>query len=500
MSPRRVAVLFFVGTILLQAAWILAVPPYRGSDEFDHAYRAASVAHGYWHPEIVPAEDGRGALIPVPRTLVTDATPVCSNYGYTGPDNCNPVDELGDGLVTVASAAALYNPLFYAAIGWPTVFLDGAASLYAMRVTASLICAGLLAMAAGSVAGWARTRWPLVGLCLSITPVVVYSSVVPAPNGVEILSAVCVWAGLVGLARASTEARQRNAIVTAAVGAALLVNVRTLGPIWLALIVLTCLLALGTGRSLAPSAVRHRGLGLLAGGSVCAATLLGVGWSAGTRQLTALEPSDVPDVSPWGPAFGEIPRWILQSIGAFPLRDERAPTIVYVGWTLLFIALLGAGCWRSGKRLRLGILACGIVSLVFPLTVTVATVTTAGTFWQGRYTLPYAVGLTILAGAALDDLRLDRRLLSPLIIAGSAGFAMAQLVSPTSVLVKQLVSSPLAGDPRWWTAPLWVVSALAAAGSVVWLYAALFRPPQREPSAEPVGRITPPASVARSAS
>lgn len=49
-GPRRFAFLVFLGALLMQAAWIVAVPPFRGSDEFDHAYRAASVADGAWMP------------------------------------------------------------------------------------------------------------------------------------------------------------------------------------------------------------------------------------------------------------------------------------------------------------------------------------------------------------------------------------------------------------------------------------------------------------------
>ena len=40
-SAVRFGVLTFVGMLLLQTAWILAVPPYHAIDEFDHAYRAA---------------------------------------------------------------------------------------------------------------------------------------------------------------------------------------------------------------------------------------------------------------------------------------------------------------------------------------------------------------------------------------------------------------------------------------------------------------------------
>ncbi len=182
MARGRVPLLVLLGTLLLQAAWIVAVPPYRGSDEFDHVYRAASVAHGYWRPDSQPAPNGRGGLIPVPRQIVTDGTEVCSSYEYTKPDNCNPVQKLDEDMVTVASAAQLYNPLYYAAVGWPSLFLDGATALYAMRVVSALLCALVITLAAWSVTAWCTSQWPTVGLVLALTPVTVYSSIVVAPN------------------------------------------------------------------------------------------------------------------------------------------------------------------------------------------------------------------------------------------------------------------------------------------------------------------------------
>ena len=80
-----------LGTLLMQAAWWLALPPFRGTDEFDHAYRAAAVAGGQWRPSGEIAAHGRGELVTVPRSLVSAAEPVCSSYPYTGHDNCHPV-------------------------------------------------------------------------------------------------------------------------------------------------------------------------------------------------------------------------------------------------------------------------------------------------------------------------------------------------------------------------------------------------------------------------
>jgi hypothetical protein len=36
----RLPALLVLGALVMQAAWILALPPFRGADEFDHAYRA----------------------------------------------------------------------------------------------------------------------------------------------------------------------------------------------------------------------------------------------------------------------------------------------------------------------------------------------------------------------------------------------------------------------------------------------------------------------------
>lgn len=74
----RFGVLTFVGMLLLQTAWILAVPPYHAIDEFDHAYRAAGVARGQWVLTEQPA-NGRGLAVAVPRDMVEAASRQCES-------------------------------------------------------------------------------------------------------------------------------------------------------------------------------------------------------------------------------------------------------------------------------------------------------------------------------------------------------------------------------------------------------------------------------------
>ena len=101
----------------------------------------------------------------------------------------------------MASGAGRYNPLFYGAIGLPSLLFDGASSLYAMRVAAAVLCSVFLGLAGWSLTRWSRTRWPAVGLVATITPVAVYSTAVAAPNGIEMCSALAVWCALLGLTR-----------------------------------------------------------------------------------------------------------------------------------------------------------------------------------------------------------------------------------------------------------------------------------------------------------
>ncbi len=155
--------------MLLQAAWILTVPPFRGSDEFDHAFRAAAVARGQWVAGDV-AEDGRGQLVVVPGSIVEAAHAQCEARDYTGPDNCSPVSELPGGEVEVASAASSYHPAFYWVVGTVALPFEGAGALYAMRIATALLSLMFVALAVWAVAKLPG-RWPMAGLVLATTPV-----------------------------------------------------------------------------------------------------------------------------------------------------------------------------------------------------------------------------------------------------------------------------------------------------------------------------------------
>ena len=127
-----------LGLLLIELGWVLAVPPFRGVDEWDHAYRASAVAHGQWVAPPTEATRGTGAIVQAEPDIVAAAQPECQRLDYTGDAEC--VGTRVDDHVEIASGAGRYHPLFYAVVGSPTLLLDGVAALYAMRMVALFLC------------------------------------------------------------------------------------------------------------------------------------------------------------------------------------------------------------------------------------------------------------------------------------------------------------------------------------------------------------------------
>lgn len=439
----------FVGVTLVQLAWALVVPPFRGIDEHDHAYRASEVADGEWRPDYVRAAHGRGDLITVRRDIVAAAHPVCSWLRYTAHDDCNGVRRVDDKHVLVASAAARYNPAFYWVIGSVAKPWTGAAALYAMRAAAAAMCAAVIACALAVGSRLSRTTWPAIASIVALTPVTTYSTALAAPNGLEMAGALLLWCCLLALPRAvERPTHARLAIAGATAGAVLLATVRSLGPLWLTLILASALVALGRAR------LQRRGLRaplLAAGVIVGCAVGAGVAWTvtAGTNN-PSLEGGHATE-SPWPGILAQPVLWLLQSIAAFPTRDEVAPVAVYaIVLVLMWIVL--AAAWRTAAtRLRLAMLLVTAFVIVIPFVFTLLSFQYVGFAWQGRYTWPVAMGVLLLAGLALDRGRVVPGVTWSGAAVGAAALAMgvATVIGQVHVLRTELIQSPLAHDPAW---------------------------------------------------
>jgi hypothetical protein len=198
------------------------------------------------------------------------------------------------------------------------------------------------------------------------------------------------------------------------------------------------------------------------------AVLSGVAWtlSAGTNQPvdTAADFTD----SPWPEIPGQWVLWFVQSVAAFPARDELAPIYLYA---IAFVAwwVFAAIFWRTAsRRERLSALLVVALSSAIPIAATVATYRELGTAWQGRYSYPLAMGFLLVCGHSLDRARTgSARTVTFALCATVAVYAVLEVIALLDVLSGQLRTSPMSGDPAWIVAPAWVILLMICTGAVM---------------------------------
>ena len=473
-AGRASLLLLALGMLLLQGVWILAVPPFAASDEFDHAYRAASVARGEWRAEPSTATRGTGAVVTVPEDIVTAARPECERLLYTKPADCIG-RETGDGTV-VATGAGRYHPLFYALIGVPALPFDGVAALYVMRIAGALLCCAFTVAAFAAARSWATTPWPMVGAAIALSPVVFFSFSMAAPNGLEIAAAAGLWAALLGLFRDPGTSDRRLLLTIGTLSAVTLVTIRSMGPFWALLILLAVVVVSPRGGVTLVRLARQRAT-VACATVVALATLASVAWIFSTGSLVIGKLPEPPSESTGErvvAVLASVVQWVFQSIGAFPFRNMPAPSAVYVCYLLLVTFLLLAALRLGDRRERWGLAGTAGLSLVIPLVITVATMDDFGFSWQGRYTIPFSLGFIVMAGSVLDRRRLPAP--APLLIAAGALFGIAHAVSPTNVALGERSESPGASNGEWLMVDPWLLAVLATvAGALVFGAAASAR-------------------------
>lgn len=311
----------------------------------------------------------------------------------------------------VASAASAYHPAFYWVIGTAALPFDGAGALYAMRIATALLSLLFIGLAVWSVAKLPG-RWPMVGLVLAITPVFAYSTTVAAPNGVEMSAGLALWGTLLALIDGRDKRTETRLLWGAILCSVVLGTLRILGPVYILMIVFT-VVALDWGA--VRDVISRQRRSMLAGSALIAASV--VGQALWMFDSVVQEVTSDGTESPTTFNAVNIIVWPLQTIAAFPLRNDAGAPAIYPVVLILVGALLVA-VWRRGSaRARAVTLVSLTVTVLFPFAFTLATLDSIGTIWQGRYVLPYGVGFLLLGGYALGSLRTEagppRRVLVP---------------------------------------------------------------------------------------
>ena len=214
------------------------MPPFAGSDEHDHAYRAAAAARGQWAIDPVERHSRHRRLPDRARpTSSRRPGPSVEDLPYTEDSDCvgkrdrRRPDHRRERCRPLPPALLRRDRHGGQAVRRQRRALrDADRHGTALRVRSS-------GLQPARPRPGRRTRWPYLGIAVACTPVAVYSATIAAPNGVEIMAALALWMSLIGLLLARPE-HIRGLAANAAVSGAALATLRPLGPLW-------CLLILG---------------------------------------------------------------------------------------------------------------------------------------------------------------------------------------------------------------------------------------------------------------
>ncbi|MFF2052772.1 DUF2142 domain-containing protein [Leifsonia sp. NPDC058194] len=439
-------------TSLIATIWAIGTPLAASPDEPAHFIRAASVARG---DILATGPAGQPGRVEVPGVVANTHALTCTAFDDNKPASCQTsAPRPPHGLVAADTSANRYDPLYYALVGWPSLLLDGPAALYAMRIVSGILVSVFVAASVMLIAGWRRRLVPMLGLLVASTPTLLFLSGMVNPNALEVTTMLAAFVAALTLVLHPDRAHPGTAATVLAVSGFVAANARGLSPLWLAVVLISCLFVARPVRI--RQVLRTRSV-LVAIGVVVAGAVLAVGWTLYSGSLPS------PDGTATYPGVGTSPlAGFLVTVGntfdygremvaLFGWLDTPAPFIVFFLWS----AFIGAGAAASliALRRRRRVLAivgmCVFVAL--PAVVAGLYVTKGGYIWQGRYALPLFVCLVMLVSAMLPPPRSRGRVLVATV---ATGWWVGQVAS-FAVALKRYGAGYDASWVQFFRHPLW---------------------------------------------
>ncbi len=401
-STTRDLVLASVAFFAVLAAWALANPLMAAPDEPAHATKASAVVRGQLLGEDLDPDVPGAESVRVP-TLFEHVVhlPECFAFRSDVTARCVP-DPPRDYTrpTTTSSTAVSYNPTYYVLVGVPSLVPTGLWTLYAMRLVSAALCAVALAWAVAQALSVRGGRWVALGTLLAVTPMVAFLGSTINPAALEIAVALALWVSLSVVIRDPDRTRLGRRMAAIAVLAAVFVNLRGLSPLFLAIIVLACVASAPWALSLRVLRTRSTWRWL---GVVAVASVLALAWTRGAGSLetdgAVNHPTlDFRTAALW--SLGDTSAYLENMIGEFGWVDTDLPL-----WLLMLVALTTGTCVLlglalAGTRQRVVMLVLATLIVVLPVVIHASQALYLGIIWQGRYFLPAAVGMPVLAALA----------------------------------------------------------------------------------------------------
>ncbi|WP_345763832.1 DUF2142 domain-containing protein [Diaminobutyricibacter sp. McL0608] len=402
----------FAFVAVLACLWALASPLFSVPDENAHATKAIAQVRG----ELVgAAEAGKKYLVvDLPPGYHYNHSAMCYLFVPTKSAHCAARFGDGTGTAYFENWVGAYNPIYYYLVGWPSLLTDnGSVGVYAMRIASALLGALLLAWAFQAALSSIRARWLPFGLLLVTGPMVLYLLGSVNPNGVEIAAAAALWASLLRLLERHDDRLEAVwsslptwylwLIVT--VSSILLANARSVGPLWLVVVVGACVAITGLR---AAKAFFTRGRNYLWIGAIAVGTLFAGVWTLATNGAGAQAgTADAPLVgkgffSGFAAMIRFTPGFLQQQLGVFGWLDTPLPWILYAAISIAIGVLVLLALTGTNRHSAIVIVSALAASILIPAIVQALTISRTGLIWQGRYGLFLFLAIPLLAAWMLS--------------------------------------------------------------------------------------------------
>ncbi len=464
-SRRPMAVVWgaaFVVLTVVSVAWALATPIAGSPDEPAHIIRAASIVRGEFVGAHVPGKSEAWTQVQVPETYAQlSKQPLCYQFHSERSAGCAPHLVSSSRSAKGLTYVGRYPPLYYVVVGLPTLADTSTNSIYLMRVLSALVANAFLALAFAIAWRWSRSGLLVVGVAVAITPTESFLSGVVNPSSWEIAAAICLWTSALVAVLDHPRRPPRSLIVTMTVSAVVVCLMRGISPLWLVLIALS-LVPLLWGRVPLAAWWERRdvrvGLGIVSIVGVAAVVMIAL------LHSTAVNPVNVPPrststTSIAETSLGKLGMLIDQAIGSFGWNDLFSPLVAVLVWTVGGAFLVGLGLLVSKWRILVSTVIILVAAATTAVLVTALTARHNGFLGQGRYYLPLAVGVPLLAAAVLVPPEVVRErvrvFVAALAVAVAAGLLLSYLWALRRYTVGMAVPFTLNGHTRGdWAPPL----------------------------------------------
>ena len=467
-SSRLTFVVVWAALSIASIAWAASTPLGASPDEPSHIIKAAAVVRGEFIGELTAAPAVTKVEVPIGLSEASSWTCYAFNAGVGA--NCIGHIDSGLRLHSAKTSAGLYNPIYYAIVGLPSLFIpDTQTSVLAMRALSGVLSSLFLAFAFTILLRLVRPAIAGAAFFAALTPMVLFLSGAVNPNSLEIAAGAALTVGLLYLVLDARGPRQSVVLGFVAASGFMLANSRGLSPLWMALIGVAALIVAPWSRTKALLA--KRGV-LIALGIMIVGVLFAGIWLTSTGTLGAM--GVFPGAGQTTPARGFYEMLVNRSmdagvIGVFGWLDTPAPGIVYLIWSGLFAAIVASAFAIARGRALVGFLLALASLILVPPLVQSLSVEKTGFIWQGRYTLVAFVYVLLFAAIAIGRSRfVAERASAPVggfIVVIAAAVLIGQVYSMTTAINRYSGrgASSISGflhDPTW-TPPggslLWVV-------------------------------------------